>query len=108
MAKDERALGITEDIKQVLGILNLRYPNWVPGETVYRTVIGISPEYTKRRAIRDLTYLNEKGLVKFKGLHGVDAMTITVNDCAFALSAKGFELANRLADDPSLNLWPEL
>ncbi|MBE7507788.1 MAG: hypothetical protein HS101_16095 [Planctomycetia bacterium] len=108
MAKDERALGITEDIKHVLGILNLRYPNWVPGETVYRTVIGVSSEYTKRRAHRDLTYLNDKGIIKFKGMNGIEAMSITVNDCAFALTAKGFELANRLADDPTLDLWPEM
>lgn len=102
MGRDERAVAITEDIKHVLGVLNMRYPNWVPGETVFRAVLSVSTDYTKQRCRRDLSYLNEKGYVKFKGLYGIDAMAIAVNDCAFCLTEKGFEIANRLVADQAL------
>lgn len=104
MPADERALAIQEDLKLVLGVLNMRYPNFVPGETVYRTVMSVSTEYTKHKLIRDMTYLNEKGYVKYRGLHGLDAANITVNACAFALTYHGFEIANRLAEDKTINV----
>lgn len=108
MAKTERALRITEDLKNIIEALNTRYPNFISGDTLYRCLLAVSTDYTKTRMIRDMTYLNGKGYVMFKGRHGVEAMTISVNDCAFALSPQGWELANRLADDPTLDLWPEM
>lgn len=102
MAANKRAVELSEDIKLVLGALNMRYPNYVPGESIFRAVLGVSTDYTKVRLRRDMTYLNDKGYVRFKGLHGIDAMAITVNDCAFALTAAGFELANSLTADPAI------
>ncbi|MFH1417275.1 MAG: hypothetical protein ABII12_03195 [Planctomycetota bacterium] len=104
MTRDERALAIMEDRKLVLGVLNLRYPNYVAGDTVYKTVLGLSTEFTRRRLLRDLTYLCDKGYVKFKGLHGIEAMSLTTTDCAFALTAHGFDVANRLTVDPTLDV----
>lgn len=104
MGRDKRAIGISEDLKLILGVLNMRYPNYVPGETVFRSVLGVSTDYTKVRLIRDLTYLNDKGWVKFRGMHGIDVMSITVNDNAYALTADGFEIANRLKSDGALDV----
>lgn len=104
MAKDERAVAITEDIKLVLGVLNMRYPSFVSGETVFRAVLAVSTDYTKTRLLRDMTYLNEKGYVKFRGLNLTEPRTITVNGCAFALTDDGFEIANRLRGDDALDV----
>ena len=104
MTKDKISLAIMEDRKLILGMLNMRYPNFVPGESIYRIIIGISTDYTKRRLIRDLSYFNEKGYVAFRGLHGIEAMTISVKDCAFALTAQGLEIAQKLVTDPALDI----
>jgi hypothetical protein len=104
MPRDKRAVDISEDVKLVLGVLNMRYPNFVPGQTIYKAVLSVSTDYNQTRCRRDLSYLNEKGYVKFKGLHGIDAMTININDCAFALTDDGFEVANRLTDDKALDV----
>lgn len=104
MAKDERAVAITEDIKLVLGVLNMRYPNFVPGETVFKAVLGASTDYTKTRLLRDMNYLNEKGYVKFRGLNLTEPRALTVNGCAFALTDDGFEVANRLRGDDVLDV----
>lgn len=104
MARDECAMAITEDRKLVLGLLNVRYPNYVPGESIFRIILGVSTEYTKRRLRRDLSYFNDKGYVAFKGLHGIDAMSITVKDCSFALTAQGLEIAQKLIKDPALDI----
>jgi len=97
-------MAIQEDLRAITGMLNMRYPNYVSGSTIYRVVLGISTEYTKHRMLRDLTYLVTKGLVEYRSTIGIDVATITVNDCAFRLTARGYELANRLADDPALEL----
>lgn len=107
MPVNKRGVKITEDIKLVLGILNMRYPNFVPGDSIYRAIIGVSVDYTKRRLIRDLTYLNDDGFVKFRGLHGIEAMSISVNDCAFALTPRGYELANGLVKDDAIGPMPD-
>lgn len=102
MHKDERALEISEDLKNVIGILNMRYPNFIRGETVFNAMIATNVEYTKQRLRRDLWYLNQKGYAMFRGNQGIDIETITINGCSFALTASGFELANGLKQDKAL------
>lgn len=102
MHKDERALEISEDIKNVLGILNTRYPNFIRGETIYKAMLAVNVEYTKQRLIRDLSFLNEKGYAKYRGNRGLEAEGVSVNDCSFALTAVGFQVANGLTEDKAL------
>lgn len=102
MHRDERALEISEDLKNVVGVLNMRYPHYIRGETVFNAMIATNTEYTKQRLIRDLSYLNEKGYAKFRGNQGIEVPAITINGCSFALTASGFELANGLKQDKAL------
>lgn len=102
MAKDQRAIEITEDLKNVMGVMNGRYPNFVRGETIYKAMLGVNTEYTKQRLIRDLSYLNQSGYVRYRPLPGLDDEGISVNRCTFALTAEGYEVANRLIEDKAL------
>lgn len=103
-AADATAQAIREDRRSILCALNMRYPNYVPGPSLFRIIVGTSTEYTKQRMIRDMTYFNDKGYVKFKGLHGIEAMRIAVSDCAYALTPDGLDVAQRLVHDPALDV----
>lgn len=102
MHRDERALEISEDIKNVVGILNMRYPSFVRGETIYSAMLAVNVEYTKQRLIRDLHFLSEKGYAKYRGNRGIEEPGISVNNCSFALTAEGFQIANGLSQDKAL------
>lgn len=103
-AADQQAQSIMEDRRNILESLNMRYPNYISGSTIFKIILGNSQDYTKRRLVRDMTYFNEKGYVKFRGLHGIEAMSINVNDCAFALTAAGMDVAQRLVRDQALDV----
>ena len=102
MHRDERALEISEDIKNVLGILNMRYPNFIRGDTIFKSMLVTNVEYTKQRLIRDFAFLSQKGYVMYRGNRGVEAQGISVNECSFALTAEGYEVANGLTSDQAL------
>ena len=102
MHRSERALEISEDLKNVMGVMNTRYPNFIRGETIFKAMLAVNVEYTKQRLIRDLSYLSEKGYAKYRGNAGFEVEGISVNGCSFALTATGFQVANGLSVDAAL------
>lgn len=104
MPTTERNSRIKRDRRTLLGALNTVYPGSIPGEELFRIVLGVNPEYARTFLVRDMYYLNGKGYVGFKGLHGIDANRITVADCAFFLTPVGTDVANQMVTDPTLDV----
>ena len=99
---DKRNSKIMRDRRTLLGALNMIYPGHMPGDELFRVVLGVNPEYTRTFLVKDMTYLNEKGYIAFRGLGGLDAASISVRRCAFRLTANGTDVANRIVTDPTL------
>lgn len=104
MAKTTDNKQIKRDRRTLLGGLRYVYPKWMEGEELYLLVVDVNPEYKRNLCVRDLFYLNEKGYLRFKGNAGIDVQHISVADCVFQLTAKGTEVADRLVDDPTLEV----
>jgi len=104
MPTNERNSRIKRDRRTLIGALNMVWPGSLPGEELFMIVLAVNPEYTRTFLVRDMTYLNAKGYAGFKGLHGIDAMRITVADCAFFLTAAGTDVANQMVIDPTLDV----
>lgn len=104
MPTTDRNSRIKRDRRTIIGALNQIYPGSLPGEELFRVILGVNPEYTRTFLVRDMHYLNAKNYVGFKGLHGIDAMRITVSDCAFFLTAGGTDVANQMVTDPTLDV----
>lgn len=99
-----RASQIKRDRRTVMHTLRMIYPGWMEGEELFRIVLGANPEYDRRWLVKDASYLNEKGYVAFKGSHGIDAMSISVRDCMFKLTAAGTDVADTIVKDPTLEI----
>ena len=104
MAKTLHNSQIKRDRRSLLGALRTVYPGWMEGEELYLLIVDVNPEYDRRICVKDLFYLNEKGYLRFKGNAGIDVHTISVKNCLFQLTAKGTEVADRLVDDPTLEV----
>ena len=104
MAKTETNSQIKRDRRTVLATLRTIYPRWMAGEELYLIVLDCNPEYDRRLLVKDLTYLNEKGYVAWKGAENIDRRTISVKDCVFRLTAPGTDIANGLVEDPTLEI----
>jgi hypothetical protein len=104
MAKTEANSQIKRDRRTVLATLRMIYPRWMDGEELYLIVLNCNPEYDRRLLVKDLSYLNEKDYVAWKGADNLDAKTISVKACIFRLTAAGTDIANGLVDDPTLEV----
>jgi hypothetical protein len=98
---------IIEQRNSLLSRLYACYPGPLQGEPLYRVMLGLFPEYSKKHCIRDLYYLREKGYVRScakpggKTVAGPDA-SYDWKDLWWYLTAAGNEIAARLTEDPAL------
>jgi len=104
MAKTVRNTQIKRDRRLIISTLRMIYPGWMPGEELFRVVLDASPEYGRSLLVKDANYLNEKGYLAYKGDSGIDVQSISAKHCLFRLSASGTEVADRLVDDPTLDV----
>lgn len=103
---DERARVIREQRNALLSNLGNVWPRSLEGESLFRIMLGWYPEYSRTFCFRDLYYLEEKKYVVRKGADGrVDEKRLTDWKAArWCLTAAGNEVANRLIDDPALEV----
>ncbi|MCB9852778.1 MAG: hypothetical protein H6819_06755 [Phycisphaerales bacterium] len=104
MAKTERNLQIKRDRRHIVTVLNMIFPGYMDGEELYRTVLDMNPAYTRLYLTKDMHYLRDKGYVTYRRADGTDALSITVKDCQFKLTANGTDVANQIVDDPALDI----
>lgn len=104
MAKTARNAQIKRDRRAILATLQMIYPRWMSGEELFRVILDANPEYGRTLLVRDANYLNEKGYLSFKGDSGIDVHSISVKHCLFKLTANGTDVANKLVDDPTLEV----
>lgn len=104
MAKTVRNSQIKRDRRGIMALLRMCYPGSMEGEELYLTIADSNPAYERTFLVKDMNYLHEKGYATFKGNAGIDVMRISVQDCQFRLTAKGTEVADRIVDDPALDI----
>lgn len=96
---------IMRDRRTIMAALNMVFPGRMPGEEIYTIVLGTNPEYTRVFAMRDLSYLVEKGYLSHGGANGLGAPpNPTVHESTYRLTAHGTDLANQIVHDPTLSL----
>lgn len=104
MAKTLRNLQIKRDRRHIVTVLNMIFPGFMDGEELYRTVLDMNPDYTRGFLAKDIHYLRDKGYVIYRRADGTETLSITVRDCQFKLTANGTDVANRIVDDPALDI----
>lgn len=104
VAKTERNSQIKRDRRKILALLRTIFPGWMRGEELYLHVLDSNPLYDRVLCVKDLTYLNLKGYIRFRGEHNLDARTVSVKQCEFSLTATGSEVAEEILADPALDI----
>ena len=104
MTDDERDIMLLQR-KILLSQLSIFYPTAIEGRTLFHGVLGASPEYTKHRCFRDLSYLQEKGYVaQRRPGRRADPREAEWQSTYWALTAAGLEIAQRVERDPALEI----
>jgi hypothetical protein len=104
MAKTARNNQIRRDRRKALQVLRMIYPGWMDGEELFRILLDTNPEYGRPLLVKDANYLHEKSYLEYRGNAGIDVHSISVKDCQFKLTAAGTDVADRLVDDPTLEI----
>ena len=100
----ERTEMIREQRNALLSMLCACYPGAFEGIKLFRVMLGIFPQYTRTFAFKDLFYLEEKGYVVRKNRFGRIDTSQQWTTARWALTARGNEVANRLTEDPALEV----
>lgn len=93
---------IIEDRKRVLQYLDMMYPSPMKCETLYQSILYVSPDYEPAIFKKDVYYLNDKGYVEF-----VDEKIGGFKDFhrkVLKLTARGKEIAEQTLTDPALEI----
>lgn len=100
----DRRMAIIENRNTILSRLAAIYPGSIEGERLYRVMVGLFPDYDRSCMVKDLYYLEEKAYVRRrrKGTHG-DPDEVW-REAHWSLTAAGNEVANRLVEDPALEV----
>ena len=99
-----RASRIKADRRALLTYLNMVYPRWVPGEELFLIRLDDNPEYSRTLLVRDMDYLSERGYIAFKSVSGRDVRNNSCKDCKFKITANGTDFANKIMEDPRLEI----
>lgn len=102
--RTERNNQIRRDRRGIIAGLRLIYPGWMNGEELYLLLLDSNPSYDRVIAVRDLAYLVERGLIEYRGRNRIDERTVSVQRCEFRLTADGCDVADRIIDDPRLEV----
>ena len=101
---EEREM-IVEQRNLLLSNLALFYPSARAGESYFMMMPTAFPEYTRRYCLRDLAYLEAKGYLEKLGPRGEKCPLGTPwNEARWKLTASGFEIAQRILEDPALEV----
>lgn len=100
----DRRLMIIENRNSILSRLGAVYPGSISGETLYRVLLGMFPDYDRRCMVKDLYYLQEKGYVRRREKGSRKDRDEAWHEAYWALTAAGNEVANRLIEDPALEV----
>lgn len=102
---EKRVLIIKTDRNLILSRLLACSPGSLAGEQLYRVMVALSPEYTKTFCVRDLYYLERRGLVERMSPHTgrVDG-SIDWKEARWRVTPRGDEVANHLVADPALDI----
>lgn len=99
---EERTEVIRMQRNSLMSSLTALYPGSMSGEQLHLVMVGVFPDYTKNRCIKDLYYLREKGYVVSKSPRTGKVTTAIDWDAAmWAQTAKGNEVGNELVKDPA-------
>lgn len=105
MGEIERAFIIRENRNALLSSLLATFPGSISGETLFRSMLGAFPAYTRTFAVRDLYYLEGKGYVVRKHpLTGRKDPECEWKEARWVLTPAGNEVANKLIHDPALEV----
>jgi len=102
--REERAELIREQRNALMSTLCACYPGAFEGEKLFRVMLGIFPDYTRSFAVKDLFYLEAKGYVQRLNRLGQVDKTQSWSTARWRLTATGNEVANRLVEDPALEV----
>ncbi len=105
MSDTERAFAIKQQRNMIMSSLLTVYPGSIDGETIYRSMIGAFPEYSRVVCVKDLYYLESKGYVIRKNpLTGKQDDRAEWLTARWALTAEGNEVGNDVVVDPALEI----
>ncbi len=99
-----RRLAIIENRNMILSRLAAIYPGSIAGDSLFRVMVGLFPDYTRSIMVKDLYYLEEKRYVQRRAKGSRHDATESWRDASWALTAAGNEVANRLVEDPALEV----
>lgn len=104
MSEEENARDmIIEQRKMLLSLMGTVYPNARAGASFYSSMLGPFPEYTKRYALRDFAYLEEKGYIAQRATSSRSEPKVW-HEAMWAATARGFEISQRITRDPALEI----
>jgi len=102
---EERKLMICEQRNTLLSNLLTIYPGSLAGDKLFRVLLGSFPDYSRLNCFKDLSYLEQKGYcIRKHPLTGKPAPGCEWKEAKWSLTAQGNEVANKLIDDPALEV----
>jgi hypothetical protein len=89
----------------ILSNMGVFYPNARTGESYYSMMWTPFPDYSRRYAIRDFTYLEAKGYIERRavGRRGPEPGQIW-HEAYWRLTTAGLEIVQQLKTDPALEV----
>ncbi|MFA5553478.1 MAG: hypothetical protein WCZ89_06785 [Phycisphaerae bacterium] len=93
---------IIEARKRILQYLDMMYPSPMKADTLFQSIVYVSPDYEPALYKKDVYYLREKGYVEF-----VDEKIGGFKDFGqkvIKLTARGKEIAEQTLSDPALEI----
>ena len=102
---EKRVLIIKTDRNMVLSRLLACSPGSFEGAALYRVMLALNPEYTKTFCVRDLYYLERRGLIeRLSPISGRVAPECEWKEARWRVTPRGDEVANHLVNDPALDI----
>ena len=105
MARERLQIDIIECRNMLLSTLQAVYPHSFSTQNLYHAMLGTFPDMSWPHLRVDLAYLVDKGyVVEDDPGFGKDRRTCDYEERRWKLSGSGVEIAQRITEDPALEL----